>query len=263
MVPIFRPSTIVIFLWILNSFPSLNIKNELVLDRVELINATYLEGLYNISEMRVGKFNRTTYVLNFEIESFIEINQKDSEFETTFYFNRMNNNQYSKTLIHVRRSPLRSTMDTFRTLLFPDAMRTHSNLPVFNGPNASFCPIPKVQTDLIWLKQLYLKFVFSSLRENTGWKIILSMVVKLRHCLRLVIGKWNQLSTIAVWKSAFGTSILKWFHHFWTPYFENLYWSKKMKIYEFYILKLNLLPPSAEICLWHASRRFNTFRVSK
>lgn len=149
MVPIFRPSTIVIFLWILNSLSSLDIKNELVLDRVELINATYLEGLYNISEMRIGKFNRTTYVLNFNLETFIEMNQKDSEFETTFYFNRMNNNQYSKTLIHVRKSSLCSTMDKFRTLLFPDAMRTHSNLPVFNGPNASFCPMPKVRTDII------------------------------------------------------------------------------------------------------------------
>lgn len=232
MVSIFRPPTMVIFILILNSFSSLAITNELVFDRVELVNATYLEGLYNISEMRVGKFNRTTYVLNFEIEFFIEVNQEDSELDTTFYFNRMNNNQYSKTPIHVRRSSLCNCLDTFKTLLFPDTMRKHSNLPVFNGPNANFCPIPKVQTDVIWYIPIIFKICFI-LRENTGWKIMLSMVVKLHHCLHLVIGKWKQIFTIAVWKSLFGTSILKWFHHFWTPYFEN--WSKKKKIYKFYI----------------------------
>lgn len=38
--------------------------DEVHLDRVELRNASYIPGLYNVSLIRIAKFNRTAYAFN-------------------------------------------------------------------------------------------------------------------------------------------------------------------------------------------------------
>lgn len=142
MVSINRSLAILFLLEILNSVSNAGNINEFVFDRVEALNGTYLEGIYNISEMRIGKFNRTTYVLTFEIEVFVEMNQKDTEVEVTFYYNRMNNNQYNKSPINIKRVSLCTLFDRFGSIIFPKAMETHSNFPGLKG---NPCPITPVR----------------------------------------------------------------------------------------------------------------------
>lgn len=56
---------------------------------------SYLKDFYNIMEVRISKFNRTTAVLNFHGDLYIDVD-KDFEVDVTYHYNRFNNNQYNK-----------------------------------------------------------------------------------------------------------------------------------------------------------------------
>lgn len=50
---------------------------ELQLDRIEINDSSYyVEGLYDVSLLRINKFNQTTFVLNAEFEIFVDIDEK-------------------------------------------------------------------------------------------------------------------------------------------------------------------------------------------
>lgn len=76
--------------------------NEDHFDYVEVV-PLYLKDFYNISELWIAKFNRTTAILNFRGDLHIDID-KDFDFETNYYFNRLNNNQYIRMLMGIPRS---------------------------------------------------------------------------------------------------------------------------------------------------------------
>lgn len=60
---------------------------DIQFDRIELLNALFHENRYNISVLRVAKFNRTGYGINMDAEFFNDIN--DEHFlEVRFYYNR-------------------------------------------------------------------------------------------------------------------------------------------------------------------------------
>lgn len=69
---------------------------EIYYDRIELLNSSYLPDFYNVSLLRISKFNRTTYVMNLNVD-FLQDFGEDIEMQTDFYYNRFNNNQYSKS----------------------------------------------------------------------------------------------------------------------------------------------------------------------
>lgn len=48
---------------------------EITLEQVVCLNGTGAEGLYSIEELRVSKFNRTAYALNFKFETFFDVDE--------------------------------------------------------------------------------------------------------------------------------------------------------------------------------------------
>lgn len=46
------------------------LSQDVILQKLEAINGTFVEGEYRITDLRVSKFNRSTYVINSEMEMF-------------------------------------------------------------------------------------------------------------------------------------------------------------------------------------------------
>lgn len=85
-------------IWILTVYspiPVQPLQSELNFERIELLNSSYVEGLYNVSLLRISKYNRTTYALSFDGELLFDVTE-DVKVKADFYHSRMNNNQYSK-----------------------------------------------------------------------------------------------------------------------------------------------------------------------
>lgn len=113
---------------------------EMVYDHLEMMNETYYEGFYNISECRVAKFNRTMYTYNVEFEIFRDLDET-MDVEMNFYYNRLNNNQYSRSTMRIRKDGLCNIMNRFYQYLITPSNQNHTNLP---GPGTKFCPLKKV-----------------------------------------------------------------------------------------------------------------------
>lgn len=117
---------------------------EFQFDQVKVINSTYREGLYNISLFRIAKFNRTTYVLKLEIEYFVDV---DDDFETdvSFYYNRLNNNQYTKSLMRVPKDTFCSVFEKNYDTVLADAVKNNQTNypPKISGQK--YGPFPKVR----------------------------------------------------------------------------------------------------------------------
>lgn len=110
--------------------------NEVQFDRVE-VTPSFVEGFFKIHEIRVTKFNRTTYVMNIDIDIFIDID-KDYTAEATFHYNRLNNNQYNKSPISVPKSDLCKIGDKYYPTFVMEQVRNGSNLPQYKAPD-TFC----------------------------------------------------------------------------------------------------------------------------
>lgn len=67
---------------------------DIIFDRVEIINSSGIENFWNARVLRVGKFNRSAYVLNMDIELLIDFDENVS-IQGDIYYSRLNNNQYS------------------------------------------------------------------------------------------------------------------------------------------------------------------------
>lgn len=135
--------TLLICLFIVN-FKSISMR-EVQFDRIELLNSSYIEGVYNMSLFRIGKFNRTTYVLNWNIELFVDID--DSwEIGISYYYNRINNNQYNKTPMRVARNSMTKVLDNFYEFIVTDALKNNTNFP-FERVNGKFPTIKKVSVN--------------------------------------------------------------------------------------------------------------------
>lgn len=96
---------------------------EMISDRVELLNSSY-----NVTEFRISKFNHTTHVFNTKFELFIDI---DFDFSSEFltFYNRYNNNQFRRSLLLVRKSPLCDSMQKFYGSFSRELDSEHSNFP--------------------------------------------------------------------------------------------------------------------------------------
>lgn len=115
---------------------------KIEIDRVEILNSSYMEGIYNISELYVSKFNRTAYVLNVKMMLYIDIDE-NCEVELSLHHNRLNNNQYNKMPFGIsRRSCCQLLEEHYRTVFMP-LLKDVSNLPQLKEGD-HVCPIKKV-----------------------------------------------------------------------------------------------------------------------
>lgn len=131
--------TLVISVFILN--PEIVSSNEMVFDQLKFLNSTYLKDVYNISTFRIAKFNRTLYVMNVELEWFVDVDA-NFEVEVSFYFNRLNNNQYSKTILRLKRANGCDLMNKYYDSLIANELKGHTNIPT--NPGELRCPLKKV-----------------------------------------------------------------------------------------------------------------------
>lgn len=124
------------------------VKNEVQFDRIESLNSSYIEGVYNLTLLRISKFNRTAYVLNGEIETFVDVDE-NVELESSFYYNRFNNNQYNKSPIRLTRISITKAIEKFYDIIITDSLRSKTNLPL-QKVNGELVPIKKVRINFIF-----------------------------------------------------------------------------------------------------------------
>lgn len=116
--------------------------NEIYFDQVEIV-PSYLKDFYNITEVRIAKFNRTTSVLNFRGDFYIDVD-KDFEVEVTYHYNRFNNNQYNKMPMGIPRLNLCDILDKHYAKFFMNDLKGISNSPQLKS-SEKFCPRKKVR----------------------------------------------------------------------------------------------------------------------
>lgn len=115
---------------------------EIQFDRIELLNSSYIEGAYNVSEFRITKFNRTTYVFNTKAELFIDID-RNMKVQVNFHHNRFNNNQYTKTPMAISKDLICKIADKYYEKFIMIQVKNVSNFPQIEA-GQSFCPVQKV-----------------------------------------------------------------------------------------------------------------------
>lgn len=113
--------------------------SEIIFDRVELINGSYVEGIYNATLFRVRKLNRTTYAINYDAIQLMEFDE-NVEASIAFYYNRFNNNQYNLSPIRVKKRKLCNMWKYYSKLIFTPENNHTTNM---GDPNV-FCPLKKV-----------------------------------------------------------------------------------------------------------------------
>lgn len=117
---------------------------EIQVDRVEVVNSWYKENVFNFTEARVTKLNRTAYSMNFKFMFWFEYHDPGVEMEVMFYFNRLNNNQYTKSPFAVNKQPMCKLIDKFYLPFLKELFLSCTNLPEFYNPvnneNESICP---------------------------------------------------------------------------------------------------------------------------
>lgn len=131
-------------------YTSLITSNEIQMDRMVFLNSTYVEGYYNITLFRIAKHNHTSYSINFEGETFKDIDH-EFDFEGQFYYNRLSNNQYTRSIIRIAKQNLCDRMG-FYYPMFIESLKNYSNLPQYKQPT-KLCPLKKVSSILTTFKE--------------------------------------------------------------------------------------------------------------
>lgn len=180
---------------------------EVVFDHVDFVNATFVKNLYNVSMLRIDKFNRTMYVANTDVEIYVDVDEY-FEVAVSFYFNRFNNNQYSKAAMRVRRDKLCTIIDKYYNKFFINDLKGHTNLPTSSGEMK--CPIKKVFSNLCIF--CFKNVIYSYYRVDIGWKIMHSMVKSCQVFSQKAIGEWNFMFIIKTNSFGWCICISKLFH---------------------------------------------------
>lgn len=116
-------------------------------DNVLLQNTTYKEGVYNISVFRIAKFNRSSYVLNVEVDLIVDFD-KDYQVEVAFYYNPLNNQQYTLHPFRVQTAPFCNISHKFYNTIYKENIEQYTNFPVTKS-GVNNCPLKKVSTKKI------------------------------------------------------------------------------------------------------------------
>lgn len=116
-----------------------SVTTNMYFDRIEILSDTYVEGVINISLFRINKLNRTTYVMNSEVESFVDVDGSYS-LEMSFFYNRLNNNQYYKTMMRVPKISFCDIYDKYSEDIMEQVKKNITNIYSPSGK----CPLKKV-----------------------------------------------------------------------------------------------------------------------
>lgn len=148
----------VVCLWHLSSSFEIN------LERIEIKNETNIPGLYNIREMRIAKYNRSTFALNADADILFDLNDNCEvrptsirgkvpitwalslllfQLKAEIFHSPMGNNQYTKSIAGVKRSPFCEVWEKFYRKHFMKSFKDSSNLPQYKDDEPS-CPLKKV-----------------------------------------------------------------------------------------------------------------------
>lgn len=109
-------------------------------ERIVMLNATYVEGRYNISMLRILRMNRTTYALSVDFKICRDLGE-DYSLEVLFY-NRFNNNQYYRTPASISKRNLCDAANRYYQEFVGDPLKNFSNFKQFKT-GESACPFPK------------------------------------------------------------------------------------------------------------------------
>lgn len=55
---------------------------EVILENIESLNGTGVEGYYSLKNLRISKFNRTVYALNIDAEFFVDF---DNNYQVKYF----------------------------------------------------------------------------------------------------------------------------------------------------------------------------------
>lgn len=116
---------------------------DIQFDRVELANASYVENRYNISVLRISKFNRTAYGLNMEMETFMGFVAGHSA-EIRFHYKRLKNNAYTLSPAKITKQPFCDILNKYYQGYWMNQLATVSNFPQLK-PDENICPLSKVR----------------------------------------------------------------------------------------------------------------------
>lgn len=119
---------------------------KIELDRFEILNSTYVDGFFNISEILIKRINRTTYVLNFESTTFKDIDNR-MEFEVSFHRNRLNNNQYNKMPFGLSKRSACLTLQQHYNIIHQELKDISNFAQLKEGDD--ICPIKKVNISYV------------------------------------------------------------------------------------------------------------------
>lgn len=112
---------------------------EIQFDHVDFVNSTFLQDFYNFSMIRIGKYNRTTYVLNANAE-FNNTAREDIKIKLRFHFNRLNNNQYTRMPMEVPKQTICQLGEKYYRPYLMNQVKNCSNFPQYK-PGEPMCPI--------------------------------------------------------------------------------------------------------------------------
>lgn len=116
--------------------------NEIHLERIEILNSTYSQGVYNFAQIRIDRINHKLYNLQSDVEILIDVD-KSWEIESHFYYNRFNNYNYIKTPIQIPRTSLCSSLERFKPWITFDETKNVTNFPKPQF-GTRICPIKAV-----------------------------------------------------------------------------------------------------------------------
>lgn len=89
--------------------------------------------------IRIGKFNRTAYVLNANVE-FNNTARENIQIQLRFHFNRLNNNQYSRMPMEVPKQTICKLGEKYYRPFLMNQVKNCSNFPQYKL-GESMCPI--------------------------------------------------------------------------------------------------------------------------
>lgn len=114
----------------------------LTLDQLKLCNGSSVEGYYKSKEARIAKFNRSTYVWNFDIEYFTDFDETFT-MQADFYHSVFNNNQYTKSPFRIPKMNFCDFWKKYYVDKVMEELNGKSNFPLYK-PNDPTCPLKKV-----------------------------------------------------------------------------------------------------------------------
>lgn len=116
--------------------------NEMELDRIEIVNLTHSQGVYNFTQLKNYRLNQRTHALESDVDILVDLDE-NWEIEAHFYYSRFNNNHYTETSIHIQRALLCNVLEKYKQFITFDTTKNITNFPVPTF-GRRICPIKAV-----------------------------------------------------------------------------------------------------------------------